>query len=192
MREREAYLEALGLTPWVLRDREAGDAVDPVISEGEDVKPPEPPASAPDRAMAEVPAPPVQAPADRVETGRRARVRLGPGTGSCLFLCGPADDEAAPLASDLARVPADAPVWAKLTDGDEGSLLEGAIAERLFTQVVVFGEAAARLVFGDDIPEACGPARVTVVDDLSRLGRDAGARKACWVAMKTAGVAQGS
>ena len=122
----------------------------------------------------------------------RARVRLGPGKGSCLFLCGPTDDEAAPLASDLARVPADAPVWAKLTDGDEGSLLEGAIAERLFTQVVVFGEAAARLVFGDDIPDACGPARVTVVDDLSRLGRDAGARKACWLAMKTAGVAQGS
>ncbi len=167
MREREAYLEALGLTPWVLRDRAADDVADPAAGEGERAESSEPAASAPDRDTAVKPAPRVQAPADRAETGRRARVRLGPGTGSCLFLCGPADDEAAPLASDLARVPADAPVWAKLTDGDEGALLEGAIAERLFTQVVVFGEAAARLVFGDDIPDACGPARVTVVDDLS-------------------------
>jgi hypothetical protein len=79
-------------------------------------------------------------------------------------------------------------VWAQLSDSGDGQRLELAIAERLFTHVVVFGEAAARLVFGDSVPETCGPARVTVVDDIPRLAADAGARRSCWLAMKAAGV----
>jgi hypothetical protein len=175
-RERHAYLEALGLTPWVLR---TGNAVETEAVKEE--SPAQSDASVDSESSAE-------RHVQGASTGQRAGVRLGPGKGSCLYLCGPGDDEAAPLASDLARVPDDVPVWAKLSDGNGGTLLEAAIAERLFTQVVVFGEAAARLVFGDEIPDACGPARVTVVDDLSRLSRDPGARRACWAALKTAGV----
>jgi hypothetical protein len=115
-------------------------------------------------------------------------VALGPGEGSCLYLCGEEDDSATALASDLARVAPEAPVWARVQDGPDGQLLEAVIAERLFTQVVIFGEATARLVFGGDPPEQAGPARVTVVDDLQRLARDPGARRACWSAFRAAGL----
>ena len=121
-----------------------------------------------------------------------AGVTLGPGAGSCLFLAGKGVDEASPLASDLARTLAAPPVWAQLADSGGGQRLELVIAERLFTHVVVFGEAAARLVFGGSVPETCGPARVTVVDDFPRLASDPGARKSCWLAMKAAGVVSSS
>lgn len=173
--ERDAYLEALGLTPWVLREHGTRDEAPPAPAEEK---------GAPD------PGPLGEGRRGSVSAARRAGVRLASGNGSCLYLCGPTDDEATPLASDLARVPDAAPVWAKVDDGEGGTLLEAAIAERLFTQVVVFGEAAARLVFGDEVPEAIGPARVTVVDDLARLARDAGSRRACWAALKSAGVAK--
>ncbi len=170
MTDRLAYLDALGIPAYVPRENPA-----PVTT-------PEPPVTL--TPGAEAPERPREAGA----ADARAGVILGPGKGSCLFLAGAEADEAGPLASDLARTLPASPVWARLAEGDDGQRLELAIAERLLTHVVVFGEAAARLVFGETIPEACGPARVTVVDDFSRLATDAGARKSCWLAMKSAGV----
>ena len=132
-------------------------------------------------------------PADAPQAPRaNATVSLGAGQGSCLFLAGAETDEASPLASDLARVLPEPPVWSRLAPDDGGQRLEAVIAERLFTHVVVFGEAEARLLFGDAIPDTCGPARVTVVDDFARLAKDAGARKSCWLALKSSGVVRSS
>lgn len=168
--DRLAYLDALGIPAYVPRENPAPEtAPEPAVSITRETE-------APERAL------------ETEDADARAGVMLGPGKGSCLFLAGAEADEAGPLASDLARILPASPVWAKLAEGGDGQRLELAIAERLLTHVVVFGEAAAKLVFGETIPEACGPARVTVVDDFSRLATDAGARKSCWLAMKSAGV----
>lgn len=178
MTSRLAYLEALGLTAWVRRE----EAPPATHAEPEAAPPPnrrpEPSEQPAGRGIRSEP--------DRRE--RRARVMLGPGKGSCLYLCGKEADSTTALAADLARVAVETPVWGHVEDGGEGQLLEAAIAERLFTQVVVFGDAVARLVFGGDVPDHAGPARVTVVDDLERLAGDSGARRACWSALRAAGL----
>ncbi len=184
MRRRQAYLDALGLTAWVPRDAQPGHARGAPPSA---VSSPDP--VVPD-SVQEV------APASAAASGLRAAddpapVHLGPGQGSCLYVCGANDDFSGALASDLARVAPDAPVWGRVGDpqAEEGERLELAIAERLFTQVVIFGAAQAQLVFGGEAPEQCGPARVTVAPDLGRLARDAAARRQCWKALRDAGVA---
>ncbi|MEM1411130.1 MAG: hypothetical protein AAGH19_02145 [Pseudomonadota bacterium] len=195
MSERSAYLAALGLTDWVRRGSDApteerpataGPASNEPASDG-------PASDGPGATKTATPTPTVErsAPQEPIADAKspgRAGITLGPGKGSCLFLCAPGDDESSALASDLARVLGEPPVWAHLASDQSGQPLELAIAERLFTQVVVFGEAAARLVFDGAPPPTCGPARVTVVDALTRLGRDAGARRSCWMAFKAAGL----
>lgn len=170
--DRLAYLEALGIPVFERRDAPDPELVDrrntpdPVLIERSDA-----------------------AESGAIETADpQVGITLGPGDGSCLFLTGVETDDSAPLAADLARVLPGPPVWARLAESDGGQRLELVIAERLFTHVIVFGEAAGRLLFGPSIPETCGPARVTVVDDFARLATDAGARRSCWLAMKAAGV----
>ena len=193
MTDRLAYLDALGIPAYVPRETAepatapaTAPAMEPTMEPGHAA-----PASASEPRVSPITAE-AEAPNRNTGTARktdaRAGVVLGPGAGSCLFLAGPEGDESSPLASDLARILSAAPVWARLAEGGEGQRLELAIAERLLTHVIVFGEAAARLVFGAAIPESCGPARVTVVDDFARLATDAGARKSCWLALKAAGV----
>ncbi|MEE4173225.1 MAG: hypothetical protein V2I57_03150 [Xanthomonadales bacterium] len=182
MTDRFAYLEALGIPAFVPRDAVSGD--------GREAAPPARPASSAEDAAG--PEPEVTARDNPGKADARATVSLGAGQGSCLFLAGAETDEASPLASDLARVLAEPPVWSRLADDDGAQRLEAIIAERLFTHVVVFGAAEAQLVFGESIPETCGPARVTVVDDFARLAKDAGARKSCWLAMKASGVVRKS
>lgn len=189
MGRREAYLGALGLTDWVRREAPAAPEspmnAAPVDAESAPTAPPMPASTPPTSATAAPASEPVPVPA---ATGHRSRVLIGPGSGSCLYLCGPDDDASTPLASDLARILGAPPVWGKVDEEAKGQPLELLIAERLFTQVVVFGEASALRVFGGQAPPTCGPARVTVVDDLQRLGGDAGARRSCWAALKAAGV----
>lgn len=187
MTRREAYLDALGLTDWVRRDAQpAGHDKHAGVSPAQ----PSAETGVSRRQSNDTTgnSPSSSAVVTAEATVRRSRVLAGPGDGSCLYLCGPDDDESTPLASDLGRILTAPPVWGRLADGAEGQPLELLIAERLFTQVVVFGEASAQRVFGGDAPPTCGPARVTVVDDLRRLGGDAGARRSCWSALKAAGV----
>lgn len=173
MPDAAAYLEAMGLTVWVRRDR---------------VEPPKTGSATGPNIATQAPVSTAPTPAVSGAASQRAQVVAGPGNGSCLYLCGPGDETSSPLASDLARVLGAAPVWGSVADGGEGQPLEVLIAERLFTQLVIFGEASARLVFGGAIPETCGPARVTVVDDLRRLAGDPGARRSCWAAFRAAGI----
>ena len=190
MARREAYLEALGLTDWVRRG--VGETVDPSPDVAPPVETPSERATTAQVTSAQAtstqPATPPAAPPEASPQVARAGVVIGPGQGSCLYLCSAEDDQSAPLASDLARVLGNPPVWGKVARGDGGQPLELLIAERLLSQVVIFGEAAAQLVFGGAAPATCGPARVTVVDDLRRLGNDAGARRSCWSALKASGV----
>ncbi len=188
--KRDAYLEALGLTPWVRRGDADAMQVPGSVTEAAARTPSSGAASAASAAPAAKaePRPERPNPAPTKPQPEPQGVVLGPGQGDCLYVCGSNDDTAGPLASDLARVPGESPVWALVAADGEGDRLEAAIAERLFTQVVVFGAAQAQLVFGGDAPDQCGPARVTVVPDLDRLARDARARRQCWALLKGAGI----
>lgn len=160
---REAYLDAMGITVWTRR---------------------EPPQIAP--APAETPAK-----TSRAKATKALGLSLGPGQGSCLFLCGSEDETATPLAADLARIVSGAPVWAKTALGGDGVALEAAVEERLFTSVVIFGQAQALLALGGAAPERCGAARVVVVPELKRLATDPEARKSCWQLFKSLGLGGG-
>lgn len=95
---------------------------------------------------------------------------------------------ASPLASDLARVLDGAPVWAKTAIAGGGVSLETAVQERLFTAVVIFGQAQAMLALGGAAPERCGAAQVVVVPELQRLAADPAARRHCWQTFKSLGL----
>jgi hypothetical protein len=184
---REAYLDALGITVWARREPPQATP-EPVTSPVEGAV-----QAAGPEAVAQGPVtPPVQPAPARKSPGKAAAkalgLLLGPGQGSCLFLCGSEDETASPLAADLARTLSGAPVWAKTAIAGDGVALEAAVDERLFTSVVIFGQAQALLALGGAAPERCGAARVIVVPELKRLASDPAARRSCWQALKSLGI----
>ncbi len=179
---RQAWLDALGIEVWVPRERAPATPQPPDVSaETSSARPAD---ETPTETTRPIPPQTISTETPDARPG----VVAGPGAGSCLYLCAATDDTSGPLASDLARVLSAPPVWARLGDsGDTGEPLEALIAERLFTQVVVFGEGAAGLLFGAEVPEQCGPARVTVAPSLARLAEDPRARRHCWFTLKSSG-----
>ena len=120
------------------------------------------------------------------------RVRLGPGTGSLLMICDRPDQSSGVLASDIARVFADMPVWSWPDDAATGPTVTEAVQESLFTGLVVFGRALAERLLGPDVGERLGPARVIVADDLETLEVSAGARRQLWQQLCSGGMVAAS
>jgi hypothetical protein len=126
--------------------------------------------------------------ADAPRSATGPALRLGPGEGGCLFVCERAEQSGGRLAADVARACREQPVWS-WPEADRGAPLIGeAVRERLFTAVIVFGEALAGELFGASVPDTLGSARVVVAPDLDTLAVDPGARRACWSALRRAGV----
>lgn len=120
--------------------------------------------------------------------GARLKLQLGPGDGACLMVCTRQAQTAGTLAADLSRLTGSQAVWAwPGSNGPETSLSE-AVEARLFTQVVVFGEALAADLGIENSASMMGSARLVVVRDLEKLERDAEARKACWNAFRAGGL----
>lgn len=188
---REAYLDALGITVWARRELDQ-----PARSEPEPARQQIPAETArqpveQSKAVADQPESPDKGSAhdaSLAESSKALGLSIGPGQGSCLFLCGSEDDTTTKLASDLARLPGGAPVWAQTALSGEGVALDAAVEERLFTSVVIFGQAQALLALGGAAPEQCGAARIVVVPELKRLAADPAARKSCWQAFKSLGL----
>jgi DNA polymerase III psi subunit len=120
------------------------------------------------------------------------RVRLGPGTGSMLMICERPDQSSGVLASDIARVFPDTPVWSWPDDSVNGPTVAEAVQESLFTGLVVFGRALAERLLGAEVPERLGPARVLVADDFETLGASAGARRELWRQLCSGGMVSAS
>lgn len=197
---REAYLEALGITVWARRGLEASRTpqaeAKPQSSPQPKMVPPATPNPTTNRVPVKPPEPATEPAATEpgahhAHASKALGLSLGPGQGNCLFLCGSEDETASPLASDLARLPGAAPVWAKTAIAGKGVPLDTAVEERLFTAVVIFGQAQALLALGGAAPEQCGAARVVVVPELKRLAADPAARKSCWQAFKSLGLGRG-
>lgn len=119
----------------------------------------------------------------------RPGLQVGPGAGSVLFVCAGAEEPSGPLAADLARVLAEAPVWAWPAPPEAGTTPADAVERGLLTALVVFGEDLAARLFGRVPPESIGAARVVVVPSMGRLAREPEARRACWRALAGAGLA---
>ena len=81
------------------------------------------------------------------------RLVVGPGEGSDLLVCEAPDASGGKLAADIARALGTDPVWAwPDPEHDPGRpTLEEAVADRLFTHLLVFGEELARLVSAADV-----------------------------------------
>lgn len=110
-----------------------------------------------------------------------AGIVVGPGTGNVLLLCASSAEAAMPLAADIARCLDCEPVWA--WPAPAGSLeslpLEQAVAERLFTRMIIFGTG---LTWPEIDPAArvMGSARLLQADSIPVLARSAAARKSLW------------
>ncbi|NIQ94186.1 MAG: hypothetical protein GWN87_08235, partial [Desulfuromonadales bacterium] len=108
-------------------------------------------------------------------------VSLGGGEGAILCVAGAQDEARLRLALNISNAMEEEPVWAwpAPVTGDEaaGMTLGDAVAERLFTRILVFGGEIAEYLFGAEIPEIIAAARVHVVPGLERLGQDREAKR---------------
>lgn len=111
---------------------------------------------------------------------------IGPGSGSLLLLCDSAGDAALPIAADIARCFADAPVWGwpAPAGGAAGMALDQAIRERLFTGVLVFGALPETPAAAGCSP-VWGSARIVHANALADLARSPEARRALWERLRS-------
>ena len=127
-----------------------------------------------------------------VATGAQARIQLGEGRGDLLCIAPDPRQAGLKLAADISRAMRSPPVWAWPSSGDDvagDTDIESAVAEGLFTRILVFGREAAELLFGPDCPEVVSTARVHIVPGLDRLGSDREAKRALWSLMLEEGIA---
>lgn len=115
------------------------------------------------------------------------RLVLGPGQGSTLLVCSASEHTASKLAGDIARVLGGDPVWAWLDpEGNpEQPRLEQAVADSLFTRVIVFGEDTARCLFGKDVPALIVSSSVTVTADFEELATRGTAKQKLWSVIRS-------
>ena len=158
---RHAYLQALGIDPWVLR----------VI-----------PASAKDAQVEciagnEQPVSPYQG------------LQIGPGDGDILLICHSPAEAATKLAGDIARCLDSEPVWGWIMPADMGPglSLHQAIQQRLFTRVLVFGKQLGNLATdtagefsGQANAEVIASARILYTTSIPELEGSPAAKKALW------------
>ncbi len=111
-----------------------------------------------------------------------ARLVIGPGAGSMLLVCPGPEAIAGRLAADIVRTVGRDPVWAwpDPDAGGQGPTLAEAVADRLFTQLLVFGDSLAATLFGGPAPEVLGSSAVGVGPGLDDLAERPEARRALW------------
>jgi hypothetical protein len=172
---RLQYLDAMGIQPWVSKERAAVLAVQAAIAESTESQ---------DSAVNEREVPDGSIPLqDRV-------YEIGPGTGQTLLLCGRPAEASSPLASDIARCLDETPVWgwqakngpvptSAVAGSDVAGLsLERAIKERLFTRVLVFGAGAAGEEGGSEVLRS---ARVIYAPPLAVLAKSPEQKRSLWL-----------
>jgi len=111
-----------------------------------------------------------------------ARLVVGPGEGGDLLVCAAPDASSSKLAADIARALGGDPVWAwpDPTGDPAQPTVEEAVGERLFTQLLVFGETLAHALFGAAPPGVVGSSAVHVAPELDELAVRGSAKRALW------------
>lgn len=120
-------------------------------------------------------------------------IALSEGDGAILCLARTAKEAGQKLAFDISSAMKSQPVWAWPNNDADGvagaTTLPDAVADRLFTQVLIFGSELATVLFGDEVPGIIGAAKVQVVPGLERLSRDRNAKRVLWQLMCEQGLA---
>jgi len=112
-------------------------------------------------------------------------LHIGPGDGNTLLLCNSPAEAATRFAADIARSLDSEPVWSWPVPAQAGSgiSLQQAIAQRLFTRVVVFGQAlgefASEFVSGSDA-HVIASARILRTRSITELAGSAAAKRTFW------------
>ncbi|MGH8035856.1 MAG: hypothetical protein ACREO9_11565, partial [Lysobacterales bacterium] len=155
---RHEYLRTLGIDVWIPLCQSAG----PHLSSGEAT-----------RAL----------PDDAIPNLNRGII-VGPGAGNLLLVCANSNEAATVLAADIARCLDCEPVWSwpAPEDSDEGMALEQAIAERLFTRVLILGKELCESAI-DPAARVLGSARLLQAESIPLLAAKAEARRALWSAL---------
>lgn len=128
----------------------------------------------------------------RPPEAEKDRLVLGPGKGSTLLVCSAPEHSATRLGGDITRILGVDPVWAwpDPEGKPEHPRLEQAVTDSLFTQVLVFGEQTARLLFGKQVPEVIASSAVTVAADFDELATRGTSKQELWAFMKMHGLAK--
>ena len=111
------------------------------------------------------------------------RLVIGPGSGGTLLLCRDAGESATRVSADICRYLADGPAWAwpDPAGSPQFPSLQEAIAQGLFTRVLIFGRALGSQLFKSQVPEIIGSAPILVAPDLDQLAASAHARRDLWL-----------
>jgi DNA polymerase III psi subunit len=168
---QQAYLDAMGIETWCLRN------------------PPE--VTAP---VAEIPVTgsmvadngPVEAATVTAEPAPLAAapgLKLGPGRGGVLLVCAEDTESASRLANDINRTIGRTPVWGWPHTGEQTVGLADAVEENLFTTVGIFGEQLGGQFFADGVPQNLKSANLVILPSMRDLEANAQARKALWSAL---------
>jgi len=122
------------------------------------------------------------------EPAAGALLKLGPGSGGVLLVCGADHESAGRLANDIVRPLSGSPVWAWPLDDEEAVALDSAVEEHLFTTVAVFGEELARRFFAGEAPALIGSAQLVILPAMQDIQNSAEARRALWAGFCKSGM----
>jgi len=156
---QRAYLDAMDIGVWSLREVAAPSASSPTAS--------------PPMASAASSAP---------------GLKLGPGGGGILLLCAADTDSASRLANDIARALGNVPVWAWPDDDASSVELTSAVEDNLFTTVAIFGDELAARFFDGDLPASLNSAKLVLLPAMQDLQSRAEARQMLWTTFCRAGM----
>jgi len=188
-KQQKAYLDAMGIGVWSLREQPQG------VADKADALPLKAVVDEPVEVVADVP---TDAP---VETGDVSPVaslpgtpglKLGPGGGGVLLVCAADSDSASRLANDIGRALGENPVWAWPDTAEEAVQLSDAVAEYLFTTVAFFGGDLAQRFFEDELPVNIHGANLVKLPAMRDIASQADARRSLWVTLCRAGMVHGS
>jgi len=155
---QQAYLQAMDIPVWRLRTSASAA-----------------PSEASTAAVSSGPAP-------------ATKLRLGPGSGGVLLVCGADHETAGRLANDIVRVLSGSPVWAWPVETGEAAGLDNAVEEHLFTTVAFFGTQLAARFFAGEPPAHVRTAQLVVLPAMQDLQVSAEARRALWAGLCKSGM----
>ena len=187
-RRQKAYLDAMGIGVWSLREQPRAAAEEVGESPAEAI------------AGAAVEAVP-DAPTDKpVETAHRPLLenppgtpglKLGPGQGGILLVCAQDSDSASRLANDINRALGKPPVWAWPDAGSGAVRLDAAVEENLFTTVAIFGHELTQRLFEGELPANMHGASLVQLPAMQEISSQAEARRTLWAVLNRAGMVSG-
>lgn len=119
---------------------------------------------------------------------KHVQLKLSPGNAGSLLICAADTDSAGRLANDISRTLGSAPVWAWPSD-DTGTVdLPGAVEDKLFTTVAIFGEELAMQMFEGELPAHLNSAKLLLLPSMRDIQTMAEARRTLWATLCHSGM----